>query len=104
MPYHKEDVPRHSVPALAGALAQELRAPSSTCGPNIPDIHETRQPFGGALHVKVIWDRWSEVPREERGAVILDAYEKAGLEEKMRQITLAMGLTEEEAKKLGIDH
>ena len=103
MPVHRKKAPpRHSHPDLVNTIADELSRDSRAATPGVPEVYEEEQPYGDNLHVTVIWGKWSGVPVEERGAVILDAYEKAELSDQMRRITLAVGLTEEEAKKLNV--
>ena len=55
-----------------------------------------------SLHVTVIWDEWTGIEPEVRGRIILDAFKEAGREEEMHQITMAMGVTVEEATRLGV--
>ncbi len=94
--------PRHSRPDLVRTLADELSKTGTSSDPAIPTIYEEPQPYAGSLHVTVIWSRWAGVPVEQRGAIILDAYQAAGLQDELRRITVALGLTPEEAQNLGI--
>lgn len=59
--------------------------------------------YGKNLHVVVIWDGWEGVPADERGGLILDAYREALDEATMLRITLPIGLTKKEAKKIGYE-
>lgn len=93
--------PRHSRPDLVETLVSELGKTGTSPSPGTPTIYEEPQPYGNKLHVKVIWSNWTGVPVEERGAVILDAYQKAGLNDELRRITVALGLTPEEAERMG---
>jgi hypothetical protein len=95
--------PRHSHPELVQALADQMHVEGVSPTPDTPTIYEEEQPYGGNLYVKVIWNRWADVPLEERGAIILDAYERAGLSTDMRKIYLAVGLTPEEDERLKLD-
>ncbi|HEY3245908.1 MAG TPA: hypothetical protein VGM03_21410 [Phycisphaerae bacterium] len=92
--------PRHSRPDLVDELAREMHTTGTSASPDIPTIYEEPQPYGNNLHVKVIWSRWAGIPVEQRGAIILDAYEKAGLKNELRRITVALGLTPEEDQGL----
>ncbi|GIK15400.1 MAG: hypothetical protein BroJett003_03640 [Planctomycetota bacterium] len=92
--------PRHSHPELVNILAEELRKEGVSSTPEIPTIYEEELPYGAGLHVKVIWSRWGKVPLEERGAIILDAYEQAGMGQERKRILVAMGLTPDEAQRL----
>ena len=82
--------------ALVGKLEDEL-AGRSTTGPQI--IEEEQ--FGNRIHVTVIWDAWSDLPPEERGRAIMDAYEHARPDDVLR-IIVALGLTPTEATRIGI--
>lgn len=68
----------------------------------VPYVIEERGLSSDHLHVSVIWDRWKDVPRAERGRVILDAYRQARNEQEMLRIKLAPGLTYGEAQEIGI--
>jgi len=104
MPRKKKAAPpRHSRPDLVKTLVEEMRKEGVSSAPDVPTIYEEAQSYGDNLHVKVIWDKWAGIPAEERGAIIIDAYDKAGFDDEMRRITLALGLTKEEADKLNID-
>lgn len=69
-----------------------------------PFIIEEADIRGTHLHVTVVWDKWDEVPREERGRIILDSYKSAKNrgEDVMRSIRIALGLTKTEAQTLGV--
>lgn len=97
--------PNHTT--LVHSLAQEL-----TLGPDdqrpagapvveeAPNIIEEATSLGN-LHVVVIWDAWGHVPPQERGKVIMEAY-KTLPGDQFTRISIAMGLTPEEAERLGI--
>ncbi len=83
-------------------IAQEIRSDNSD-GPNdAPYIIEEPVPYSNHLRVTVIWDVWNEASIEDRGRVILRAYQEARGLEDMLAITIAMGLTRQEADRLGI--
>lgn len=100
----KSAPPPHSHPDLVKVLVEELNKKGVSSTPEVPTIYEEAQSHGDRLHVTVIWNRWAGIPEEERGAMILDAYEQAGLEDEMRRITLVLGLTPEEAEDLRIEY
>jgi len=83
---------------LVSKLATELRHNSHT---GQPVIVERKAGTAGAQHVFVFWDEWSRVPPSLRGAVILAAYEQAD-PEMVNQITLAMGVTMEQALSMNL--
>jgi len=60
---------------LVATLAKELQRNQPTGPPTAPQIIEEEQ-RGSFLHVTVIWDAWNDVEREDRGRLIMDAYEK----------------------------
>ncbi|MEI7880402.1 MAG: hypothetical protein WCI95_05965 [bacterium] len=82
------------------AIAAELKE-KSVMGPG-PRIIEEQQRRGGFIHVTVIWDEWKNVPVEDRGRIIMDAYERER-NDVILKITVALGLTSDEAHRLGID-
>jgi len=95
--------PAHSRPDLVDALAIELGRTGVSLSPDTPTVYEEEQRPGGYLHVTVLWDAWKGIPTSERGAIILEAYEKARLKEELRRITLALGVTPEERDRIGLD-
>lgn len=95
--------PRHVHPELVKTLAEELQKEGVSSTPDVPTIYEEEQPYGSGLHVKVLWSLWDGVPLEERGAIILDAYEEAGMADERRRIVVAMGLTPDEAQRLQLN-
>ena len=102
MPRDRKDAkPPHTHPELVEELAKEMKKSGVSSTPTIPTVYEEEQRYSKKLHVSVIWSKWTSVPMEERGAIILDAYVRAGLEEEMRRITVALGLTPEEAERMG---
>lgn len=76
------------------------------------EIHEDResgQPIideeefpSGKIRVRVYWDKWNEIPDEDRVAVILRSYEKAESASYRDRIALAVGLTVPEARTEGL--
>ena len=95
--------PAHNHPELVSELVKELQKQSDQRGPGIPDIVEQELTYGNKLQVTVIWDRWEDAGHEERGPIILDAYLKARGPQAMLQVTQALGVTPEEAKRLNIE-
>ncbi|MBC7805941.1 MAG: hypothetical protein H7145_07300 [Akkermansiaceae bacterium] len=83
-------------------------APTLSDG-NAPILIEDLQPirFGTArqpLHLYVIWNEWVDLPQQERSEVIMDAYEATHDSADVVRVTLAMGLTENEARKMGLKY
>ena len=94
--------PAHNHPELVSELARRLAKPDDQRGPGIPDILEQELAYGQKLQVHVIWDRWEGIGADERGPIILDAYERARGLPAMLQVTSALGFTPAEADKLNI--
>jgi hypothetical protein len=60
---------------------------------------------GEPAHVYVIWDAWNGLSQTERSEVIMDVVENLAGEHRFADpslITVAMGLTSEEADRLGL--
>lgn len=85
---------------LVEQLVEELRKEAATGSPSSPDIVEEEQ-RGNHLHVTVLWDEWDDLAVEERGQIIMDAYKEARADDVLN-ITIAMGLTPAEAKRIGV--
>lgn len=57
------------------------------------------------LHLYVIWDKWGELAQTERSEIIMDVMETLTGKDRLPNdspVTVAMGLTTEEAKRMGI--
>ncbi|HTE18710.1 MAG TPA: hypothetical protein VK689_10065 [Armatimonadota bacterium] len=52
----------------------------------------------------VIWQDWAELSQQERSEIIMDAFEELRSQEDVLKVSVAMGLTHEEAKRMGIDY
>jgi len=107
MPYYKQANPGQKYKALIAKLAAELSTKPAKPPKQIrlaakPVIIEEEQRVTRRCHVYVIWDKWSTVPDEDRGAIILDAYEHALGQIEASRISVAMGVTVSEAKEIGI--
>ncbi|MFI5378995.1 MAG: hypothetical protein ACHRHE_06850 [Tepidisphaerales bacterium] len=63
-----------------------------------PYILQDRVPQTASCHVVVIWDEWADMDRTERGRIIVDAFQDAGVKDAVR---VAMGLTQQEALRTG---
>lgn len=57
------------------------------------------------IHIYVIWDKWGGLTQTERSEIIMDVVENLMGEHSLpgdSPVTVAMGLTAEEAKRMGI--
>jgi hypothetical protein len=89
--------PKHD--RLVKKLVQELTAPGTDLEPL---ILEERVPATQSRHVYVVWDAWRGIAEEERSAIIVEAYTRAEGEDAAAQVTIASGVTPEEARVLGL--
>ena len=86
---------------LARLLHHEWTKPKKTGQPRIIIEGEKRQP----MHIYVIWDKWAERTQTERSEIIMDVVENLAGPDAIpgdSPITVAMGLTVVEAKRMGI--
>jgi hypothetical protein len=86
-------------PRLVEDLARELKESHES---GQPIIEELEFPRTNNLRVTVIWDRWDPIPDEDRGNVILQAYEQVEGKEFTDRIALTLGLTVPDAVETGI--
>lgn len=101
MPVYRRPTPGDDVPigAIRNDLIEELRNPKPL---GQPIILEDATPQTNSVRVHVVWDRWTECPRELRHQVIEDAYMEALGSKQQLPITLALGLTVPEAIGVGL--
>jgi hypothetical protein len=87
---------------LVAILVSELRQSVTSDQPvHQPIILENEIGQTHTLHVVVIWQRWQIVPTGQRSGLIIRAYDEAAADRADR-ITIAMGVTTEEAIELGL--
>ena len=67
-------------------------------------IEETAQYYDDLLHFYVIWAEWSQMPQRDRSEIILRAYKDSHSNGNGKKVSIAMGLTAEEARRMGIDY
>ena len=89
--------PKHE--RLVKKLGQELKAPTDNLQPL---ILEEMVPSTRSRHVRVIWDARKDLDDEQRSGVILDAYNDAEGQQAAAEVTIATGLTPQEALALGM--
>ncbi len=88
-----------NVEALQQRLAEEFQHPADEY--SAPFINIERP--GNRTHLLVVWDDWQNLNQQDRSSLILRAYEAAEGLESAREVSVAMGLTQEEAKRLGFE-
>ena len=70
--------------------------------PDEPRVIWEEDRYTNRIKVSVIWDRWQGVDPEMRGRIIVDAVERARGQDVARKISLALGVTPEQAERLGV--
>ena len=95
----KKHTPSVRHPELKRRLLDEWRGQSSP-DPRPLIIHEEDE-HGVVIHVYVIWGEWGNLDQLTRSEVITDAYWEM-FPEKADTLTVAMGLTESEAQRMGL--
>jgi len=87
---------------LTRLLMQEWTNPQPSGQPLIVIEDEGGQP----RHVYVIWDEWGDLSQVDRSMIIMDVVENLTGERRISdpsQVTVAMGLTSEEARRMGLE-
>lgn len=102
---HRRNNPRHHPDhdALVAEIERHLRAADNEQLPPEPRIVIEEARLTKNLRVYVLWRRWESVKETERSEIILDAYERVYGVPEMLRISVAMGLTPEDARELGMD-
>ena len=88
---------------LLDRLKSEWGQPDpSVAEPIIIETVDRLRPQQVPTHLYVIWSEWEDLPSRRRSEMIMDAYESVKGRTWALNVTLAMGLTPEEAQRLGI--
>lgn len=87
---------------LAERLLEEWRAQQTGEGEPLI-IEEAPRRGERPNHLYVVWSEWSDLTPIERSKMILQAYEKYKGRDIANSVTLAMGLTPNEARLMKID-
>ena len=96
-----QDQPDIDAPQLLQSLVEEFRHYDD------PD-QEYHQPLvrvdrpGNRTHLLVIWDAWGILSQQERSHLVMEAYEAANGRTAALDVSVAMGLTQDEAAQLGM--
>jgi hypothetical protein len=92
----KAEAPQEAT--LRADLKAELESPKESGEPEI--IIERPNPF--TTHLYVIWSKWQDLEQMVRSRIILDAYTEARGQVESDKVTVAMGVTPDEAARMGI--
>lgn len=105
MPVREYTEPPRTIEAtrLLQQLVSEWDDPSQQDDPQTPVILVQRRDSMNALHVYVVWDSWADMDQVERSEIIMDACEQHLGRDDTLKVTVAMGLTRDEATRMGID-
>ena len=87
---------------LAERLLEEWRAQQTGEGEPLI-IEEAPRRGERPNHLYVVWSEWGDLTPIERSKMILQAYEKYKGRDIASTVTLAMGLTPDEARRLNIE-
>lgn len=66
-----------------------------------PMIVQEEDEQGVVVHVFVVWDDWADLDQQARSELITEAYWEV-FQERGLALTVAMGLTAEEARRMGV--
>jgi len=84
---------------LRELLAREWRKPAKS---GEPVILQRTGDATHSTHLIVVWAKWDSLTQEERSEIIMDAYQETHSPEQVLNVTVAMGLTPDEAEKMKI--
>ena len=88
---------------LLARLEQEWATPNPTAAePVIIENSDVLRPQQTPTRLYVIWEAWRDLTPRRRSEMIMDAYVAVRGRADALNVTLAMGLTREEAERLGI--
>ena len=104
-------MPKGHLVQEVNAAQQELRArlhrewsdpQDDASGPVIIETTDALRPQRVATHLYVVWDAWHDLTQRERSEMIMDVYEAVRGRSFALNVTVAMGLTPEEADRMRI--
>jgi hypothetical protein len=103
MSYAQRVYPKNPIyEAFAHRIAEEIRNPQE--GMAEPVIVLESQGQQAPNHLYVIWSEWGQLTQLERSEIALEAYSEAKGVSSARNIRVALGLTPEEAARMGIEY
>jgi hypothetical protein len=95
--------PKHpTYEAFAHRIAEEIRNPQE--GMAEPVIVLEAQGQQAPTHLYVIWSEWGQLTQLERSEIALEAYREAEGSNFASNLRVALGLTPEEAARMGIEY
>ena len=86
--------------ALVQELLDEWNNPNASRAE--PVILEEPAPGAKIAHVYVIWSKWEQLDRLERSEIIMEAAQRRFPPHELANISIAMGLTSQEAQRFGL--
>lgn len=103
MSYAQRIYPKNPIYAtFAHRIVEEIR--NSQEGMAEPVIVLEAQGQQTPTHLYVIWSEWGQLTQLERSEIALEAYSEAEGVSSARNIRVALGLTPEEAARMGIEY
>ena len=87
---------------LVDELSLEWKTSQSQSGE--PLILVERDQKGRPARVHVVWSKWQSIDRGERSEIIVEAAENALSQDDAMNISIAMGMTPDEAKAWGVKY
>lgn len=88
--------------SFARRIAEEIRKPQE--GMAEPVILLESQGQQTPTHLYVIWSDWGQLTQLERSEITLEAYREAKGSHSASNLRVALGLTPEEAVRMGIEY
>ncbi len=84
---------------LLMTLEQEWKKPGESTEPILIE-----QPSGaeGYIRLYVLWAKWQSIPQQQRSRIIMESYKKTHSLDDLLNVTIAMGLTPDEAREMGL--
>lgn len=103
MSYARRVFPKNPVyEAFARRLVEEIRSPQE--GMAEPVIVLESQGQQTPTHLYIIWSEWGQLTQLERSEIALDAYREAKGSNSASNLRVALGLTPDEAARMGIEY
>jgi len=94
--------PHPGATELLRLLVQELRHPREARGRPLILIKQEGRGLIRPIQLYVVWRKWESLSQLERSEIIMDAYEQVKGADEAQKVVSAMGLTPEEAPRMGI--